>query len=52
MAVGQVGGDESKLVGAKLVQCQRHKDHPRLLPGPSIAAVTHFGRLTAVKVGI
>lgn len=50
--VGGAGGDESTLVGAKLVQCQRHKDHPRLLPGSNTAAVTHFGRLIAVKVGI
>lgn len=52
MAGGQVGGDESALVGAKLVQCQRHKDHPRLLPGSNTAVVIHFGRLIAVKVGI
>lgn len=51
-AGGQVGGGESALVGAKLVQCQRHKDHPRLLPGSNTAAVIHFGRLIAVKVGI
>lgn len=51
-AGGQVGGGESALVGAKLVQCQRHKDHPRLLPSSNTAAVIHFGRLIAVKVGI
>lgn len=49
---GGGGGDESTLVVAKLVQCQRHKDHPRLLPSSDTAAVTHLGRLTAVKVGI
>lgn len=45
-------GDESTLVWAKLVQCQGHKDHPRLLPSANTAAMTHLGRLTAVKAGI